>query len=70
MAAWRFLTTSTLCAASAALARPFLRLWAGRVISANRPGFYEARARALDGTGEGMRTALDDVEGPGRVVET
>src|SRR5271154_1579635 len=23
----------------------FLRLWAGRAISANRPGFYEARAR-------------------------
>jgi Family of unknown function (DUF6247) len=32
----------------------FLRLWAGRTISANRPGFYEARARALAGTGEGM----------------
>jgi hypothetical protein len=36
----------------------FLRLWAGRAISANRPGFYEARARALAGTGEGM--LLDD----------
>jgi hypothetical protein len=32
----------------------FLRLWAGRAISANRPGFYEAQARALAGTGEGM----------------
>jgi hypothetical protein len=36
----------------------FLRLWTGRAISANRPGFYEARARALAGTGEGM--LLDD----------
>ena len=36
----------------------FLRLWAGRAISANRPGFYEARARGLAGTGEGM--LLDD----------
>lgn len=36
----------------------FLRLWAGRAISANRPGFYEARARALAGTREGM--LLDD----------
>ena len=36
----------------------FLRLWAGRAISANRLGFYEARARALAGTGEGM--LLDD----------
>jgi hypothetical protein len=25
----------------------FPRLWAGRAISANRPGFYEVRARAL-----------------------
>jgi len=25
----------------------FLRLWAGRAIAANRPGFYEARDRAL-----------------------
>jgi hypothetical protein len=32
----------------------FLRLWAGRAISANRPGFYEARDRALAGTGGGM----------------
>jgi hypothetical protein len=32
------------------------RLWAGRAISANRPGCYEARARAL--AGEGM--LLDD----------
>jgi len=36
----------------------FLRLWAGRAISANRQGFYEARTRALAGTGEGM--LLDD----------
>jgi len=36
----------------------FLRLWAGRAISANRPGFYEARDRALAGTGGGM--LLDD----------
>jgi hypothetical protein len=36
----------------------FLRLWTGRAISTNRPGFYEARARALAGTGEGM--LLDD----------
>lgn len=36
----------------------FLRLWAGRAISANRPGFYAARAQALAGTGEGM--LLDD----------
>jgi|GEM_PF-2636317 len=90
MAAWRFLTTSTLCAARAALARRVLpdreretflaqyrravdgardpagwkhlqrfpRLWVGRAISANRPGSYEARARALAGTGKGM--LLDD----------
>jgi Family of unknown function (DUF6247) len=32
----------------------FLRLWAGRAIAANRPGFYEARDRALAGTGGGM----------------
>ena len=31
----------------------FLRLWAGRAIAANRPGFYEARDRALAGTGGG-----------------
>jgi len=36
----------------------FLRLWAGRAIAANRPGFYEARDRALAGTGGGM--LLDD----------
>ena len=36
----------------------FLRLWAGRAISVNRPGFYEARDRALAGTGGGM--LLDD----------
>ena len=36
----------------------FLRLWAGRAIAANRPGFYEARDRALAGTGGGMM--LDD----------
>ncbi len=35
-----------------------LRLWAGRAIAANRPGFYEARDRALAGTGGGM--LLDD----------
>lgn len=34
--------------------RRFLRLWAGRAIAASRPGFYEARDRALAGTGEGM----------------
>ena len=36
----------------------FPRLWVGRAISANRPGLYEARARALAGTGKGM--LLDD----------
>jgi len=36
----------------------FLRLWAGRAIAASRPGFYEARDRALAGTGGGM--LLDD----------
>lgn len=36
----------------------FLRLWAGRAIAANQPGFYEARDRALAGTGGGM--LLDD----------
>ncbi len=36
----------------------FLRLWAGRAIAANRPGFYKARDRALAGTGGGM--LLDD----------
>ena len=36
----------------------FLRLWAGRAIAANRPGFYEARDRALSGSGGGM--LLDD----------
>jgi hypothetical protein len=35
-----------------------LRLSAGRTISANRPDFYEAWARALAGTGEVM--LLDD----------
>ena len=87
MAAWRFLTTSTLSAVPANLGQEdsldperilrvlpdreretflaqyrravdgardpagwkhlqrFLRLWAGRAISANRAGFYKARAR-------------------------
>jgi hypothetical protein len=36
----------------------FLRLWAGRAINVNRPGFYEARDRALADTGGGM--LLDD----------
>jgi hypothetical protein len=36
----------------------FLRRWAGRAIAASRPGFYEARDRALAGTGGGM--LLDD----------
>lgn len=36
----------------------FLRRWAGRAIAANRPGFYEARDRAIAGTGGGMM--LDD----------
>jgi hypothetical protein len=99
MAAWRFLTTSMLCALPANLGQEdsldperilrilrilpdreretflaqyrravdgardpagwkHLRRWAGRAISANRRGFYEARARALAGTGEGM--LLDD----------
>jgi len=36
----------------------FLRLRAGRAIAADRPGFYEARDRAIAGTGGGMM--LDD----------
>jgi Family of unknown function (DUF6247) len=34
--------------------RRVLRLWSWMVIAANQPGYYEARAQALAGTGEGM----------------
>jgi hypothetical protein len=47
--------------------QPFPRLRAGRVISANRPGFYEARARALAGTGEEWCSTTRYALLPGRV---
>jgi hypothetical protein len=34
--------------------RRILRLWSWMAIATNRPGHYEARERALAGTGEGM----------------
>ncbi len=34
--------------------RRVLRLWSGMVTATNRPGFYEAQAAALSGTGGGM----------------
>jgi hypothetical protein len=34
--------------------RRILRLWSWMAIAASRPGHYEARERALAGTGEGM----------------